>query len=239
MRPHITCHMASSIDGKLLASRWSEHASGDKMQIVMSRYEEAAGELGADGFMIGSTTMEEFDGVTVAEAVSGPVQVREPHVADRGDGDVAVIFDRKGKLRYERSHIDGSHIVAVLSERVPDDYLETLRSKGFSYLFSGSDGADLASAMETLAERFKLRHLLLEGGGRINGEFLKASLIDEFSLIIYPGIDGLAGMPSIVDYVGMTDELPAAGKSLRHVSTDTLEGGMVWIRYRFETNSPA
>jgi 5-amino-6-(5-phosphoribosylamino)uracil reductase len=78
------------------------------------------------------------------------------------------------------------------------------------------------------------RPLLLEGGGRLDGAFLKAGLIDEINLLVYPGIDGLAGVPSISQYVGQPDEQPAPGKSLLHMSTETLEGGMVWLRYLLE-----
>jgi riboflavin biosynthesis pyrimidine reductase len=78
------------------------------------------------------------------------------------------------------------------------------------------------------------RTLLLEGGGRINGAFLKEGLIDEISLLVYPAIDGLAGVASIFEFIGRIDEQPAAGQSLRHISTETLEGGVVWLRYRVE-----
>jgi riboflavin biosynthesis pyrimidine reductase len=80
--------------------------------------------------------------------------------------------------------------------------------------------------------------LLLEGGGTINGAFLKAGLIDEISVLMYPGIDGLAGVPSIFEYSGEDGEQPAAGRSLRHLATETLGGGMVWLHYRVE-ESPA
>ena len=47
-------------------------------------------------------------------------------------------------------------------------------------------------------------------------------------------IDGLAGVPSIFEYVGAPDEKPADGRSLRHLATETLDGGTVWIRYTVE-----
>jgi hypothetical protein len=52
--------------------------------------------------------------------------------------------------------------------------------------------------------------------------------------LVYPGIDGLAGVPAIFEYSGEEDEQPAIGQSLRHLGTETLEGGMVWLRYRVE-----
>jgi hypothetical protein len=52
---------------------------------------------------------------------------------------------------------------------------------------------------------------------------------------MYPGIDGLAGVPSIFEYSGAEGDRPAAGRSLRHLATETLDGGMVWLHYRVDT----
>ena len=48
------------------------------------------------------------------------------------------------------------------------------------------------------------------------------------------GINGLAGVPSIFEYSSQTDDRPAAGRSLRHLTTETLDGGLVWLHYRVE-----
>ena len=117
-----------------------------------------------------------------------------------------------------------------------DGYLAELRNDGVSCLFAGPDGHDLRRAMETLGESFGVRTLLLEGGGTINGAFLKAGLIDEISAVMYPGVDGLAGGPSIFEYAGEDGEKPAAGRSLRHLATEVLEGGIVWLHYRVEAS---
>jgi riboflavin biosynthesis pyrimidine reductase len=62
-------------------------------------------------------------------------------------------------------------------------------------------------------------------------------LIDEISVLIYPAIDGLSGVPSIFEFAGRPDEKPADGQALRHVGTETLDGGMVWLRYRVEDSN--
>lgn len=49
-----------------------------------------------------------------------------------------------------------------------------------------------------------------------------------------PAIDGLAGVPSIFDHQGEPGEKPAAGRSLPHLHTETLEGGTVWLRHGVE-----
>jgi 5-amino-6-(5-phosphoribosylamino)uracil reductase len=131
-----------------------------------------------------------------------PGDLRSTHFADRKGRDLAVAVDPHGRLHYGRDDAGGDHIVAILGEKVSDEYLAELRDDGVSYLFAGKDGHDLYRAMETLAESFGVETLLLEGGGTINSAFLKAGLIDEISVLIYPGIDGLAGVPSIFEYSG-------------------------------------
>ncbi len=53
-------------------------------------------------------------------------------------------------------------------------------------------------------------------------------------MLIQPAVDGLAGVQTIFEYQGGPDERPGAGQALRHFHTETLEGGMVWLRYRVE-----
>jgi 5-amino-6-(5-phosphoribosylamino)uracil reductase len=88
--------------------------------------------------------------------------------------------------------------------------------------------------MAQLAGVFGVKKLLLEGGGIINGAFLRHHLIDEFSTLIHPAVDGVAGSPSIVDYHGADKERPGAGQALRLIECETLEGGTVWLRHAVE-----
>ncbi|MEZ2329784.1 dihydrofolate reductase family protein [Mesorhizobium sp. RCC_202] len=156
------------------------------------------------------------------------------HIADRQGRDVAVGIDPHGRLHYGQDNAGGDHIIAVIGQQVSDAYLAELQADGVSYLFAGEDGTDLHQAMDVLGEAFGIETILLEGGGITNGTFLKAGLIDEISLLVYPGIDGLAGVPSIFEFLGAADDRPAAGKALRHFGTETLEGGVVWLRYGME-----
>ena len=159
-----------------------------------------------------------------------PGRSREPHVANRNGRDLAIAIDPAGRVHYGKDDVGGDHAVAVLGEQVPVAYLAELREDGVSYIFAGPSGDDLTLAME----QFGVNTLLLEGGGAINGSFLKRRLIDEFSTLIYPAVDGLAGVQSIVDYHGTEDERPGAGQALRLIGCETLEGGMVWLRHKVE-----
>jgi 5-amino-6-(5-phosphoribosylamino)uracil reductase len=232
--------MVSSIDGRLLADRWTPPAPGVDPDIVPRHYADIGKRLQADGFMVGSSTMTEFRGIQSGAPHLSPIDnpaACSHHVANPGHPPLAIVFDRQGRLEYSVDNADGDHIVAVLGRQVSERYLARLRALGISYLFAGRDGNDLAAALQTLGSAFGVGTLLLEGGGRLNGAFLQAGLIDELSLLVYPGIDGLSGMPSIFEYRGEASTRPAQGQVLRHLATRTLDGGMVWIRYAMEEDA--
>ena len=88
--------------------------------------------------------------------------------------------------------------------------------------------------MAQLRSIFGVKKLLLEGGGIINGAFLRHRLIDEFSTLIHPAVDGVAGSPSIIDYNGADGERPGARQALRLIGCETLEGAMAWLRHAVE-----
>jgi riboflavin biosynthesis pyrimidine reductase len=234
MRPKIICHMVTSIDGKLHPSRFTVPAAGVDGARLRRHYDEVSAKFEAQGWMCGRVTMQEIS-KGKPRAVTGPgIASREPFVGNRGDRNLAVAIDPHGKVHYGQDQLLGDHAVAVLSEAVSDAYLAELREDGVSYIFAGPDGRHLSKAMDALGETFGVRTLLLEGGAAINGSFLKAGLLDEISVLIHPAVDGLAGVETIFEYPGQADERPGAGQALRHVHTETLEGGMVWLRYRVE-----
>ncbi|PIO99462.1 dihydrofolate reductase family protein [Pleomorphomonas carboxyditropha] len=234
MRPFIVCHMGTSIDGRLHPSRFTPAAEGISVKVLRSHYEEVAGHFNAEGWIVGRKTMAEMAKGLQRAIDNAPTVARQPHVANRNGRDLAVAIDPSGRVHYGQDNIGGDHIVAVLGEQVPDDYLAELREDGVSYIFAGPKGDDLPGAMDQLANVFGVKRLLLEGGGRINGAFLKHRLIDEFSTLIFPAVDGLAGASSIVDYDGAEGERPGAGKALRLIGCEILEGGMVWLRHAVE-----
>ena len=124
-----------------------------------------------------------------------------------------------------------------MGENVSEEYLEHLRQIGISYLFAGKDGHDYSKALEILQKDFGMRLVLLDGGGALNGEFLRQKLINELSLVIYPGIDGLYGISSIYEYRGNACEFPAKGQSLELKEITPCRDGVVWIKYKFHKNN--
>jgi riboflavin biosynthesis pyrimidine reductase len=79
--------------------------------------------------------------------------------------------------------------------------------------------------------------LLLEGGGKSNGSFLRAGLIDEISLAICPAIDGARGGPHVFDSDHEMAGPTAPVRSMTLASSEVLEGGAVWLRYRLQNEA--
>jgi len=234
MRPYIICHMGTSIDGRLQPSRFTSPAQGISRDVLRGHYERVHDRFGADGWIVGRMTMSEMAKGAERPVRDAPKVAREAHIAARDGRKLAIGIDPSGRVHYGKDNIGGDHVVAVLGEQVSDAYLAELREDGVSYVFAGPGGDDLRRAMEEIASLFGVKTLLLEGGGRINGAFLKHRLIDEFSTLIHPAVDGVAGTQSIVDYDGPEDDRPGAGQSLRLTHCETLEGGMVWLRHAVE-----
>src|SRR5262249_30144275 len=147
---------------------------------LMSEYERTARTFRADAWMIGRISMEPYAGkARIPRRQSRAPIPRTDFVARRDAASYAIALDPSGKLAWSSSSIDDEHVVTVLTERVPDDYLAFLRSRGVSYLFGGRTNVDLARVLAKLRRSFGIEKLLLEGGGKINGSFLDADLVDE------------------------------------------------------------
>jgi riboflavin biosynthesis pyrimidine reductase len=143
----------------------------------------------------------------------------------------AVVLDAQGKIAWGRADVGGDPLLVVLTQGVSDSHLAGLRQDGVSYIFAGEREIDLAAALEGPNRDLGIRRLLLEGGGAANGALLQAGLVDELSLIIAPSVEGVPGGPAVFDIHGELSALNTMGMALE--SCQALEGGFVWLRYRF------
>lgn len=222
MKPHVICHMVSSVDGRIVADRWPG------MDSLTKAYEQTAAKLNGDAWIIGRVSMAFFAGKAKVPTKPRAKFPRTDFIATRADG-YAIAIDPSGKLRWERSELDGEHFVSVLTEDVSDAYLGFLRDTGVSYVFGGKKSVNLARVLEKLNAHFGIETLLLEGGGKINGSFLEAGLVDELSLIVAPLADGTVGNASVFD-AGAKGAL----RRLELQSVKKLPGGLAWLRYDFK-----
>lgn len=228
--------MVSSVDGRLDTDYYTKPFDGKDIDTVMDSYFTISNDYRADAIMIGRKTVQQHYFTETYQHTGSPAKNYETFIGNRDSNRLTIIIDPQGKIRYTDNQVEGENMIAVLSEKVSGNYLTFLQEKGISYLFAGEDGKDIVKAMDTLGKEFGMKTILLEGGGIINGAFLKAGLIDELSLMIYPGIDGLSGRAAIFEYFGKEGEMPAAGQSLEFISSEVLNDGIVRLQYKFHHN---
>ena len=232
MKPYVICHMVTSIDGRVWASRW--RPAENRMPGLFERLHE---KLGNGSWLIGRVTGSEYakgDRYPDRAAEHFP---REPWFARRNAAAYGIAIDAQGKIAWGRSDIGGDPIVVVLTEAVSDAHLAGLRRDGVSYIFAGERELDLALALENLNRELGIARLLIEGGGISNGAFLRAGLIDEISLAICPVVDGARGVPHVFDSRDDEADARAPLHAMTLESSEVLDGGAVWLRYRLR-NAP-
>ncbi len=227
MKPHIIWHMASSIDGRILPERWTP--SGAHSHDI---YEDLHDRLGGGSWLVGRVTGQEF-----AKRDAYPDQpeasfLRTAWLPNHAAEAYGIVLDAHGKIAWGRSDVSGDPIVVVLTKAVSDAHLAGLREDGVGYVFAGETDLDPHEVVEILNTELGIDRLLLEGGGHLNGGFLRAGLIDEISLMLVPAIDGASGAPAVFEGSGTaaSERLPI--DTLALMSHDVMDGGTVWLRYR-------
>jgi riboflavin biosynthesis pyrimidine reductase len=229
MKPQVISHMVASIDGRILTSRWRP---ADALQKGL--FERLHELLGGDAWLVGRVTGQEF-----AKREAYPDRVaqsfpREPWFARRDASAYGIVLDGHGKIAWGRGDIGDDPIVVVLTETVSDARLQGLRNDGVSYIFAGEYELDLRLGLEILNRELGIKRILLEGGGVTNGAFLRAGLVDEVSLAICPAIDGAKGAPSVFDSGENLSDASPPLRAMTLESSEVLEGGVVWLRYRLQ-----
>jgi hypothetical protein len=82
MKPHVTCLMATSVDGRILPRWWRSIGGSDGL------FEKVRDEIGCDAWIVGHTTGQEFvKGKPYTKGAAAPLQ-RENFIA-RKDAEAA------------------------------------------------------------------------------------------------------------------------------------------------------
>lgn len=225
----------SSVDGRLLPGRWTLPFDGTPAGELFKEYAALGKSLDTDAWMFGKSTAKKAFPCKFMPKSNDRAQAGKVYIGNRDSERLFITVDPDADIFYTDNRLRDDNILVVLGTNATADYLAMLEEKGISYIVL-ADPTDLRSAMEIIHDRFGINKISLQGGGIINGAMLAAGLIDELSLVMYPGIDGLTTVPSIFEYLGASDETPASGQSLELLSADVCNHGIVWLRYKFHKN---
>jgi riboflavin biosynthesis pyrimidine reductase len=147
----------------------------------------------------------------------------------------AVSVDGRGRCRsgYKATENPGCHILHLTSHSAPPEHLAFLRREMIPYLIGGMHHVDLPEAMRKLYHKVGVTSARLWGGGTLNGAMLRAGLIDEIHLIVWPILIGGEETPTLADCPDLASgERPA---KLTLLSAQPQEDGQIWLHYRVDS----
>jgi len=201
-RPFVSATFAMTVDGKITTKKFSPvdfTSREDKLHLFRQR-------ALADAVLIGHSTLKRDNvrlGVPQAD-------LREARI-ERGQAPypVRVIVSDKGKIdnRLNIFQSDISPIIIFSTRRMPWKYQEALEKKATLHL-SNAEHVDLAAALHTLRDKYKIRTVACEGGPTLFRSLLERGLVDQLNLTIAPYMFGGAKAPTLT---GLSKEfLPAS-----------------------------
>jgi 2,5-diamino-6-(ribosylamino)-4(3H)-pyrimidinone 5'-phosphate reductase len=224
--PFVFLNAAMTADGKLApASRRFEAFGGprDHQHLLELR-------ATADAVMAGARTVD-LDRVNMGP---GPVKYRRARLR-RGlaEYNLRVVVSGSGTIdpQAEIFRHRFSPIIILTSGRASRAKLRRLEEVADEVKVCGQDEIDFAGALRWLREKWKVKRLLCEGGGEVNGAMFKAGLVDEVHLTLCPLIFGGRDAPTLADGEGVARLAQAA--RLRLVSMKRV-GTAVFLVYRRE-----
>lgn len=215
--------MLGSVDGKIKQNIWG-------LDDHHKYFEVPAARIKADAWLVGRVTMQEFS--SKKNPPLPRIRERLPRtdfVAVQPLRKFCVVIDPSGKCRWDVNRVSTEHVIEVLSESVPDSYLAHLRERNVSYVFGGKRELNLDKVLKKLLKLFGIKRLRIDGGGHVNGSFLKAGLIDEFSLVLAPYADGTMGAPTVFEVEKGYGKRKATQFKL--VSVKRIFDDFLWVRY--------
>ncbi|MEO7269878.1 MAG: dihydrofolate reductase family protein [Knoellia sp.] len=226
-RPTVTVYNEISVDGRIT------DFAGDA-----ALYYGHGFSWPRDAILMGSVTAGAFGPAESDEEAAGlgpsvPPSPVPPGFEEivKGPRPLLVVVDSGGVVRNWRNAQAapwyGGH-VSLVSERTPTEHLEYLAWREVDVVRCGSERVDLAEGLRRLHDDHGIRRVRTDGGGQLTGALLAAGLVDELIVMVAPA---LCEDPRGRSLVELTSRLPRASARLELVDVETLDGGVVVLRY--------
>lgn len=182
-RPYVYVHMLTSIDGRITGPFMDHELTKE----IGATYGKCRTELQADAWLYGATTTKEFLNFRKQE---------EEETTEVPDGDFIVndhanlyyiSVDTEGEIGWESGTFVNkgrpeSHVVELITEKVPSKYRSYLRRRGVSYILVGEKSLDCKLAIEKLYRLFNIKKLIVCGSGILNYSFFEVNLFLELQI---------------------------------------------------------
>lgn len=205
-KPDIIVHMMTSIDGQIDCDMTAQLDGNSEYYSTLSVLETPTR---VSRRVTAKTEMA--DGDFTADDAEKLGKVKKNATADSYN----IVPDSKGRTAWGRENGSSFPHLILTSENVSKKYLDYLNDHNISWIAAGKKHVDLKQAMAILDDEFCIKRLAVVGGGKINGGFLKADLVDEISLLIGPGVAGRTGQPAVFNGLTSDRSTPLTLKSVK------------------------
>ncbi len=219
MLPYVILHIGVSVDGRI---DWGTGEEGP--------YYMLAGRLGADADLSGSATILK---------ASWPDDPRSAFPGlyeewiNKPDRPLLAVVDSRGQIKnwgLIKRQPFWRGFVALCSKATPESHLEYLRAEGIETIAAGTGRVDLRQALEELNERCGVKVVRVDSGGILNGALLRAGLVSEVSVVVYPCMVGGNTPRTMFAADDLTSQEGVIRVELAHV--EAIDGKYVWLRYK-------
>jgi len=194
-RPFVFINMAMTADGKIATANQAVSSFGSSSDFEHLLELRAT----ADAVMTGANTLKAQPDITLGPGPARFRRKRKKH--SLADAPVRIIVSGSGKIDPKAklfSSKDGP-IIILTTKQMPKIRQQTLTQSGGNVHVCGKTEIDLAAALNWLYTEWRVKRLLCEGGGQLNGSLLAAKLVDEIHLTICPKIFGGHNASTIAD----------------------------------------
>ncbi len=185
-RPHIILNAAMSVDGKIATVSGDSGLSSQKDKVRVHKLRSKV-----DAILVGKNTILRDDPLLTVRLISG----RNP---------TRIILTSSGTIPSECKILQTCEkvpTIIVVSKRISKKQMSILDRFPLDVVISGEESVDLAYLMRILARK-NIKSVLVEGGGTVNWEFIKAGLFDEMYITISPLVIGGTKAVSLVQGAG-------------------------------------
>lgn len=208
--PFVYLNVAATADGKLAPS------SREFLPFPSKRDHDHLLELrtGADAVISGARTVD------LAPINMGPGSAKYRRIRLKkglAEYNLRVVVSGSGSLdpKSEIFKHRFSPIIVLVSERAPKAKLKRLEALADEVKVCGEKEIDFMFALRWLREKWRVKRLLCEGGGKINDALLRAGLVDEVHVTLCPIIIGGRNAPTMADGRGASTLAAASQLKMR------------------------
>lgn len=224
--PYVSVNFAITADGKI-------NTANRKVESFSSRRDrEHMLELraGADAVMAGARTVD-LNPVTMGPG--GKSYRRRRLRSGLTEYNLRVVVSGSGTVDPKATLFDKqfSPILILTTERAGPKRLEALRRRAQEVYVCGETEIDFVRGLRWLRRKWKVRHLLCEGGGELSGALFHAGLVDELHLTICPKIFGGRDAPTLADGKG---HLKLGDATLMKLKSFKRVGDELFLVYRVQ-----